>query len=197
MVNIERYLESVGKRFVKRAKKNLRNAKPYPKGGGNLEKSIKAIVKPTANGYSLQFLMADYGTFVDKGVKGAGGTIKNGKYEGTWGGKRFFINTKGKRQLSPYKYGTGTGAKGGLTRGIASFIRKKNLQPRDAQGKFLSPKGLNYLIRRNIWIRGIKGISFFQKPLGIAIQEIQDSGMFDAIELDILEGLTKIGWKKV
>ena len=71
------------------------------------------------------------------------------------------------------------------------------MQPRDAQGKFLSPKGLSYLIRRNIWIRGIKGISFFQKPLGIAIQEIQDSGMFEAIELDILEGLTKIGWKKV
>ena len=77
--------------------------------------------KPTDTGYVLQFMMEDYGTFVDKGVKGTGGTLK-GK---SWSGRRWYIDYRGKRRDSPYKYGRGTGKKGGLTKGIGSFIRKK------------------------------------------------------------------------
>ena len=193
MKNFERRLESIGKQFVRQARKNLRKA---GKGGGKLEKSIKAVVKQTGDGYSLQFLMADYGTFVDKGVKGTGGEIPNGKYAGSWGGRRWFINYKGKRQDSPYKYGRGTGKKGGLTRGIASFIRKKNLQPRDAKGQYLSPKGLKYLIVRNIWIRGIHGISFFQSALRSSIENVLGDETLQSIKLDILDGLEQVGWKK-
>jgi len=191
--NIKRELESIGKQFVRDARKNLRKA---GKGGGSLESSIKAVVKQTGDGYSLQFLMADYGTFVDKGVKGAGGEIPNGKYKGTWGGRRWFVNYKGKRQDSPYKYGRGTGEKGGLTRGIASWTRKKGLQPRTAGGQYASPKGLNYVIRRNIWIRGIHGISFFQSALRKSISNVLGKDMLKAIELDILDGLETVGWKK-
>ena len=140
--------------------------------------------------------MADYGTFVDKGVKGTGGTIKTGDNAGTWGGRRHFVNFNGKRQDSPYKYGRGTGAKGGLTRGIASFIRKKNLQPRDEKGRFLSPKGLRTAIVRTIWIKGIHGISFFQSALRKSISNVLGSDMLQAIELDILDGLEQVGWKK-
>ena len=193
MKNFERRLESVGKQFVRQARKNLRKA---GKGGGKLEKSIKAVVKQTGDGYSLQFLMADYGTFVDKGVKGTGGKIKTGDNAGTWGGRRWFINYKGKRQDSPYKYGRGTGKKGGLTRGIASFIRKKNLQPRDAQGRYLSPAGLRTAIVRTIWIKGIHGISFFQSALRSSIENVLGDETLQAIKLDILDGLEKVGWKK-
>ena len=192
MKNIENYLKSVGKQFVKESRKIL---KSKGKGGGKLEKSIQAKVKKTSDGYSLQFFMEDYGTFVDKGVRGAGGKIPNGKYKGTWGSKRFYITWKGKKKQSPYKYGTGTGKKDGLTKGIASWTRKKGLQPRD-NGKYASPKGLNYVIRRNIWIRGIHGISFFQIPLGEAVNSILDSDMLGAIKEDILEGLNQAGWTK-
>ena len=192
MKNIENYLKSVGKQFVKESRKIL---KSKGKGGGKLEKYIQAKVKKTSDGYSLQFFMEDYGTFVDKGVRGAGGKIPNGKYKGTWGGKRFYITWKGKKKQSPYKYGTGTGKKDGLTKGIASWTRKKGLQPRD-NGKYASPKGLNYVIRRNIWIRGIHGISFFQIPLGEAVNSILDSDMLGAIKEDILEGLNQAGWTK-
>ena len=71
--NVERYLNSFGQEVVNGAKRNLSAA---GKGGGNLEKSIDFKVKPDSNGFVVEFLMADYGTFVDKGVKGAGGTIK-------------------------------------------------------------------------------------------------------------------------
>ena len=109
MSAIENYLNIVGGNVVKQARANLRKA---GKGGGKLEGSIKAIVKPTNTGYVVQFMMADYGTFVDKGVKGKGGEIPNGKYKGNWGGRRWYIDYKGKRQDSPYKFGRGTGKKG-------------------------------------------------------------------------------------
>ena len=187
MSAIENYLNIVGGNVVQQAKANLRKAK---KGGGNLERSIKAIVKPTNTGYVLQFTMADYGTFVDKGVKGIGGTLK-GK---SWSGRRWYIDYRGKRKDSPYKYGRGTGKKGGLTRGIGSFIRKKNLQPRSEGGQYMSTKGLRTAIVRTIWIKGIHGISFFQKPLSMAIQAIEGSGMLDAIKQEILDGFTQQGW---
>mgnify|MGYP003659264745 FL=1 len=193
MKNIENYLKSVGKQFVKESRKIL---KSKGKGGGKLEKSIQAKVKKTSDGYSLQFFMEDYGTFVDKGVRGAGGTIKTGDHAGTWGGKRFYITWQGKKKQSPYKYGTGTGKSGGLTKGIGSFIKKKNLQPRSAGGQYMSPKGLRSAIVRVIWIKGIHGISFFQKPLGQAVNSILDSDMLGAIKEDILEGLNQAGWTK-
>tara|TARA_R110001583_G_scaffold3025_1_gene20373 strand:+ start:2118 stop:2681 length:564 start_codon:yes stop_codon:yes gene_type:complete len=180
--NVERYLNSFGKKVVSGAKKRLAAA---GKGGGKLENSIKFKVMPDL---SVQFSMADYGTFVDKGVKGAGGKIPNGKYKGSWGGRRHYTTWEGKRKDSPYKYGTGTGKKGGLSDGIGSFIRKKGLQPRSEGGQFMSTAGLKYLIIRNIWIRGIHGISFFQKPLGIGMQDYGKK-FLAALSEDILESL--------
>ena len=125
--NIERYLNSFGKEVVANTKKNLNSA---GKGGGNLEKSIRFEVVSDADGFSVQFYMANYGAFVDKGVKGAGGKIKSGDHKGSWGGRRHYITWEGKRKDSPFKFGTGTGEKGGMRKGIGSFIKKKGLQPR-------------------------------------------------------------------
>jgi hypothetical protein len=187
MSAIENYLNIVGGNVVQQARANLRKA---GKGGGKLEKSIKAVVKPTDTGYVLQFMMEDYGTFVDKGVKGTGGTLK-GK---SWSGRRWYIDYKGKRRDSPYKYGRGTGKKGGLTKGIASFVRKKNINKSSISGKYISAKGIKIAIVKTIWTKGIHGISFFQKPLSMAIQAIEGSGMLDAIKQEILDGFTQAGW---
>jgi hypothetical protein len=185
--NIERYLNSFGKQVVKNAKKNLKSA---GKGGGNLEKSIKFKVVPDGDGFAVQFSMANYGTFVDKGVKGAGGTIKSGDHKGTWGGRRHYINWKGQRQDSPYKYGTGTGAKGGMRKGIGSFIKKKGLQPRSEGGQYMTTAGLRIAIMRVLWIKGIHGISFFQKSLMLGMKEF-GKDLLGAITTDITDGLSK------
>tara|TARA_Y100001963_G_C6652392_1_gene386386 strand:+ start:174 stop:749 length:576 start_codon:yes stop_codon:yes gene_type:complete len=187
MSAIENYLNIVGGNVIQQAKANLRKAK---KGGGKLERSLKAIVKPTKTGYVLQFMMEDYGTFVDKGVKGTGGKLK-GK---SWSGRRWYIDYRGKRRDSPYKYGRGTGKKGGLTTGIASFVRKKNINKSDISGKYISAKGIKIAIVKTIWVKGIHGISFFQKPLELAIKAIEGSGMLDAIKQEILDGFTQAGW---
>ena len=65
--NIEKYLNSFGKQVVNRAKGSLQKAKG---GGTNLENSISFKVVADADGFSVQFYMDSYGTFVDKGVSG-------------------------------------------------------------------------------------------------------------------------------
>ena len=185
--NIERYLNSFGKKVVEGAKENLRKA---GKGGGNLEKSIDFKVDTDANGFAVRFLMADYGTFVDKGVKGAGGTIKSGEHKGTWGGRRWYKTWEGKRKDSPYKFGSGKGKKNGIYKGIGSFIRKKGLQPRSEGGQFMTTVGLKIAIVKVLWVKGIHGISFFQKPLGLQMENFGEE-FLKALAQDIKDSISK------
>jgi hypothetical protein len=186
--NLERFLNSYGKEIVKRAKSNLKNA---GKGGGKLEKSIKSKVVKVGDGFILKWEMADYGTFQDKGVKGKGGKI--GKK--SIGGRRYYTTWEGKRKDSPYKFGSGRGKKGGLRKGIASFVRKKGLQPRSKGGKYMTPKGLIYLISRSIYIRGIHGVSFFQNSLMLGMKTFAKR-YAAAIKKDIEDNL-RDGVKKI
>ena len=195
--NIERYLESFAKQVVKDAKKNLAESK----GDTELSKSIRFKMLNTFDGITIQFLMDEYGSYVDKGVKGKGGTIKsgttkgkggnipNGKYKGNHGGRRWYTTWKGKRKDSPFKFGTGTGAKGGLTKGLFSWIKKKGIKGRDKKGRFISHKSLSIAMARSIYIRGIHGISFFQKSLGKNYKNFE-VGFLQSLKDDILQSIT-------
>lgn len=185
--NLERYLNSFGKQVVKDARRNLNKAK----GNTSLASTIKSKVVDKGDGFVVQFTMADYGTFVDKGVKGAGGEIKTGKHKGQWGGRRWFTTWKGKRKDSPYKFGSGKG-KGSIYTGIGSFIKKKGLQPRDEGGRFMSTLGLKIAIVKVLWIKGIHGISFFQKSLYTNYFK-GDFGinLLKALKQDILDNITQ------
>jgi len=179
--NLERFLDSFGKEIVQRAKKNLVAA---GKGGGKLERSIKSKVVKFGKGFVLQWEMAEYGAFVDKGVKGKGGQI--GKK--SIGGRRYYTTWEGKRKDSPFKFGSGTGKKGGLRKGIASFIRKKGLQPRSKGGQYMSTKSLVFLISRSVYIRGIHGVSFFQNSLRFGMKTFS-ARYGAAIKQDIIDTL--------
>ena len=179
--NLERFLDSYGKEVVKKAKKNLVAA---GKGGGKLERSIKSKVVKFAKGFILKWEMADYGEFQDKGVKGKGGKI--GKK--SIGGRRYYTTWEGKRKDSPYKFGSGRGKKGGLRKGIASFIRKKGLQPRSKGGQYMSTKSLIFMFSRSVYIRGIHGISFFQNSLMRGMKTFAKR-YADAIAKDIVDNL--------
>ena len=65
--SIEAYLNSFGKQVVNRAKSNLGKAKG---GSTKLASTIKFEVKSEADGFVVNFYMANYGTFLDKGVSG-------------------------------------------------------------------------------------------------------------------------------
>ena len=183
--NLNNFLQSWSNEIVQGAKRELREKN---KGGGDLEKSLRADVYQDGDRFVVEFYMADYGTFVDKGVKGVGGTIKTGKHKGTWGGRRWFVNYKGQRRDAPYQFGTGTGEKGGMEKGIRSFIRKKNINRSSVTGRFIPAKSIAIAIMRVLWIKGIHGISFFQKPLMLGLQKFKLEAQPEVKE-DIIQNL--------
>ena len=168
---LERYLNSFGKQVVNRAKGNLQKAKG---GGTNLEKSLSFKVVTSAEGFSVQFYMDSYGTFVDKGVSGT-------KV------KRSFKDYKGRTISSPYKYTT----KQPPSRLLDKWIVKKGIAPRDEKGRFMSRKSISFLIARSIKRKGIQGISFFQKPLMLGLKQFGKE-MLGAVKDDIINGLTTV-----
>jgi hypothetical protein len=179
--NIERYLESFGKYIVKQARTNLTKAKKNDT--KDLYNSISFKVTQNAQGFSVQFFMQDYGTFVDKGVSG---TNK----------QRKFTNYEGRSIISPYRFGTGSAkvgkSKGGMSGIMAKWAKRKGFQWKDKEtGKFMSHKSMGYLIARSIYSKGIQGISFFQRPLQLGMKNLPKE-MLRAVKDDIINGLTTV-----
>ena len=163
--NIERYLESFGRQVANRAKGNLQRKKG---GGTKLEKSIEFEVVKEKGGYSVQFYMNDYGTFLDKGVSGNKQSQSFKEYTGT-------VKT------SPYKYTTRQPPPDILAR----WISKKGIKGRDKKtGRFISNMSLAFIMGRAIKRDGIQGISFFQKPLGLGIKQF-GKDILKAIKIDV------------
>ena len=106
---VERYFNSLGKTIVLQTKKSLRKKK----GSTSLGESIKYKVVKNPNGYTLQFYMEDYGTFLDKGVSG------NKR-------KQQYKDYLGKTITSPYKYTS----KGPPIDILSKWIKKKGIKPK-------------------------------------------------------------------
>tara|TARA_R110000824_G_scaffold68667_3_gene177404 strand:- start:1266 stop:1811 length:546 start_codon:yes stop_codon:yes gene_type:complete len=172
--NIEAYLNAFGKQVVNRAKGNLGKAK-----GGNtaLAQTIRFKVKPDGNGFVIKFYMADYGTYLDKGVSG------NKK-------KQKFKNQQNQLETSPFSYTT----KGPPIDILSKWIKKKGIKPKGLgrgrskkTGQYLS--GFAYLISRKIKRDGIKSLSFFQKPLRLGMKAF-GKDLLGAIAEDITDTLS-------
>ena len=170
--NVEKYLNSFGKQVVNRSKANLGKAKG---GSTKLSQTIKFEVKPDANGFVVKFYMADYGTFLDKGVSG------NKK-------KQSYKNYENQIESSPYSYTTKQPPPGIL----AKWIKKKGIKGRDKKsGRFISNLSLAFIIGRKIKRDGIKSLSFFQKPLRLGMKQF-GKDLLGAITTDITDKLSTI-----
>ena len=174
--NIENYLNSFGKYVVKQARTNLTKAdKNVSK---KLYNSIQYDFVIEANGdFNLQFKMDRYGEGVDKGVSG------NKK-------KQSYKDWQGKKQNSP---GKGYTTKGPPIDILSKWIKKRGIKPKGLgtgrsknTGQFIS--GFAFLISRKIKRDGIKGISFFQRPFGLAMQSFPDE-FGDELKQDIIDTL--------
>ena len=130
--NIERYLNSFGKQVVNRAKGGLQKAKG---GGTALEQSLRFEVITDADGFTVNFYMSRYGTYVDKGVSG---TQKQQKFK----------DYKNKVISSPYSYKKSKGHSQPPSSALDKWIVKKGIAPRDKGGRFISRKSISYLIAR-------------------------------------------------
>lgn len=170
-MSVRNELYAFGKYVVKQSKANLTRKKK--KDTGELYKSIDydLFVSKTEASFSLSFKMVDYGDFIDKGVKG--------------------VSSSTKAPNSPYKFGTGSGKKGGLTNGIDQWVSRKRIQFQDRQsGKFMSYKQTAFLIRRSIWFKGIETTNFFSKPLEDAFKRLPDA-LVEAFGLEVDNILSK------
>jgi hypothetical protein len=66
----------------------------------------------------------------------------------------------------------------------------RGIAPRDAKGRFMTRSSLKFAIAKSIYIKGIEGISFFQKPLGLELRGFA-SNIRKAVKQDILNNLRK------
>ena len=174
--NIERYLNSFGKYVVQQSRSNLTKAKKN--NTKDLYNSISFKVTTNAQGFSVQFFMASYGQFVDKGVSGTQT-------------KRTFKDYKSKTIKSPYSYKNSKGHSQPPSSALDKWVVRKGIAPRDASGKFMSRKSITFLIARSIGRKGIQGISFFQKPLGLGLKQF-GKDLLGSVKEDIINSITTI-----
>ena len=149
--HLKESLEEFRDLVIADAKENL--AKPQGKynqpidASGKLSRSIKGepvVVYPSG---ALEFIikMEHYGAFIDQGVSG----VKK-KYD------------------TPYSYKS-KGGKNGL-KGMPppskmdKWIVRRGIAPKDEKGRFLSRKGIQFMIAVGVFKNGIKPSLFFTKP---------------------------------
>jgi len=172
--NVDEVLNAYAEYVVDSAKKNLVDER---KSLGDLYKSVSYKYEKSQDLFLLDFLMEDYGTFVDKGVRG-----KTSTYPET------------SAALSKYQYGSGNFPKYGLRDGIKGWLEKKRFQWRDKKGKFMSYDTMTYLISRSIYNKGLKANLFFTTPFEAGLQNLPKQ-LTDAFSLDI-ENAIILGTKK-
>lgn len=161
--NVEKELKNFAKYVVTKSRMNLRSSDKNS--SGDLSRSLDSNVKVSKNSFELSFLMEDYGVFQDKGVKGK--------------------SSSAKAPNSPFKFGTGTGRKGGLSEGINKWVKRKRFQFRDKKsGKFLSYDSTAFLISRSIYQKGIAPSLFFTKPFEKAFKNL-NKDLVEAYKLDV------------
>ena len=134
---VQKLLDDFRDKVIAEAKQGL------PRDTGSLAKSLKSYVKESPNSIQISFSMNNYGWYQDRGVKG----VSSGE------------------SLSNYRFGTGNGEDGGLTKGINKWVQRKQIQFRNKEtGQFMSYEQTARTIIRSIWRKGIKPSMWFTKP---------------------------------
>jgi len=162
MSNLEKTLDNFGEKVITKARQNL--ISEGKKDTGNLYNSLEYDFKVSKNSFEFAFMMEDYGTFVDKGVKG--------------------VSSSKKAPNSPYKFGTGTGESGGLTRSIKEWVKRKRFQFQKPNGKFMSYESTAFKIIHSIWTTGKETTNFFTTPFEREFDKLPNN-VVEAFALDM------------
>ena len=148
-------LEKFAKGVVQQARSNLTREKKNVT--GTLYDSLQYEIEVGPNSLALRWKMdelAPYWKFQDYGVQGK--------------------SSSSKAPSSPFRFGTGSGMAGGLSRAIEKWVAARRFQFRDKKGKFLSYDATALLISRSIYNKGIKTTSFFTRPFQLNFQQLPE-----------------------
>ena len=142
-----------GKSIVKQSRTNL------TKKGHNFSKklynSIDYEVKEFANSFSFSLSMEDYGDFIDKGVRGAGGVRKTTSNYKNTNNKGKLWKIKAKR--SKYKYGKS----GGISaKHFTAWAAAKGISP--------------YAVAKAVYHQGIETTNFYSRPFELAFKKLPE-----------------------
>lgn len=155
-------IETFGDTVVSRTRKNLKNEKMIS--SGVLFDSVSYNVDQTMDGFIFEFLMVEYGFFQDEGVQGANpGAIKVN-------GKPGIQKAAGSR----FRFGSGSGQKGGLFRGLDPWVVKKNIAGRNARGQFISRASTKTAIAKSIFYQGLPPRKFFTRAWDQTTKDIDN-----------------------
>lgn len=152
MTLVKESFDKFGKYLVQQSRSNL--TREGHRFTSTLYNSLGYSFKESKNSIQFDFHMEGYGEYVDKGVKGKVSTDKAPR--------------------SPYRFGSGTGEKGGLTKGINRWVRGKRIQFRKPNGQFMTYQQTAWLITRSIYTTGLKTTLFYSLPFERAMRRFPD-----------------------
>jgi len=166
--NLQKELQSFGKYVVQQSRSNLTKQKHNVT--RDLYDSIHYDLTEKNGNYDLAFIMDEYGTFLDKGVKGANPSlVKDGKQKG---------------RNSPYSFRN----KRPPMQPLADWAKKRNIRLRDKEGKFKKGnyRTIGFILQRSIFAQGIKPSLFFTKPFLVAFDRYPEL-LSEAFAQDIID----------
>jgi len=149
-------LNAFGKYVVQQSRSKLTQSNKNV--SKRLYESLGYDLKVMPNSFSIAFLMENYGEYQDKGVSGT-----EVKYN------------------TPYKYTNKMPPPSAFSQWV---VRKGLKGTRDASGRFVSRKGLQFAIAKSIFKKGIKPSLFFTKPFEAAFKNLPND-IVEAYGLDV------------
>ena len=159
---VDDVLNLFGKRVIKQSRANLTRRKKNA--SKSLYDSLKYKIEKKAYKYTLYFEMEDYGKFIDRGVKGVGGTKANGE---RWKVKKVTNNDFKYRNKKP------------PAKAFDKWIVRRGIAPRTAGGQFASRKSTSFAIANSVYHTGHETTNFFTRPL---------ENEFNKLPNDLLKG---------
>ena len=163
--NIENVINNYGKYVIQQSKSNLSKSK---KGDGALYNSLQFKIVQDNDAGIVEFLMEDYGIFVDEGVKGANPSLVDSANTGRKGiQKAPFSKFKYKSKRPPLDM-------------LISWAKRKNIRFRVKKGsssggqfKKGSYRSMGFWLQKSIYAQGIKPTYFFSKPFESGIKKYE------------------------
>lgn len=149
-------IETFGETVVNRTRKNLKNEGMVS--SGVLYDSIGYNVDQTMDGFIFEFIMVEYGFYQDEGVQGANPSKVNIK-QPDGSKKPGFQKAPGSR----FKFGSGSGPKGGLFKGLDPWVVKKNISGTRENGRFISRASIKSAMSKSIFYQGLPPRKFFSR----------------------------------
>lgn len=160
MNNTEEILNKFAKRVIQQSRTRLTKGKKNA--SKDLYNSLRYDLTTSAAAFILNFFMEEYGIYQDRGVSG-----KKRKYN------------------TPFSYKD----KMPPPKALDKWMVRRNIKgTRDAQGRFIKRKSLQYLLARSIYNKGIKPSNFFTKSFEQAFDKLPED-MVKAYRLDLEEFL--------